>query len=178
MTDPVNCPNCGKQTTLYSECRTEGCQYRFSYDGSILPERSGEKQQESEGHAGIEVHVTIIGLGDPRGLGERIGEEVLAAIDEGLHAQEPEGERIRCMGCGKSVSSPVPKGTVVRAATECPECIESSPVYRDHEAMEKLRESGDWFFWNGCIHQVTNKVDYPGKWYKDPVDAILGKQDD
>ncbi len=33
-------------------------------------------------------------------------------------------ERILCMNCGGSVSSPVPKGTVVRAWVECPECIE------------------------------------------------------
>lgn len=33
-------------------------------------------------------------------------------------------ERIWCMECGKSVSSEVPKGTVVRAWVECPECIE------------------------------------------------------
>ena len=33
-------------------------------------------------------------------------------------------ERVLCMNCGKSVSSPVPKGTVIRAWVECPECIE------------------------------------------------------
>jgi len=35
-----------------------------------------------------------------------------------------ETERIWCMKCGKSVSTPVPKGTLVRAWVECPECIE------------------------------------------------------
>jgi DNA-directed RNA polymerase subunit RPC12/RpoP len=32
--------------------------------------------------------------------------------------------RIMCMQCGKSVSTPVPKETLVRAWIECPECIE------------------------------------------------------
>jgi len=35
-----------------------------------------------------------------------------------------ETERIHCMKCGKSVSTPVPKDTIVRAWVECPECIE------------------------------------------------------
>lgn len=33
-------------------------------------------------------------------------------------------ERIRCFGCGKSVSTPVPQNTIVRAWVECPECME------------------------------------------------------
>lgn len=33
-------------------------------------------------------------------------------------------ERIHCMKCGKSVSTPVPPETVVRAWVECPECME------------------------------------------------------
>ena len=37
--------------------------------------------------------------------------------------------RICCMKCGKSVSSPVPKDTIVRAWVECPECLEKK--YRD-----------------------------------------------
>lgn len=32
--------------------------------------------------------------------------------------------RIKCSRCGKSVSTPVPLNTVVRAWIECPECIE------------------------------------------------------
>ena len=36
------------------------------------------------------------------------------------------GERIRCSRCGKSVSTPVPAETVVRAWVECPECIEQT----------------------------------------------------
>lgn len=35
--------------------------------------------------------------------------------------------RIGCMNCGKSVSSEVPEGTIVRAWVECPECIEKKP---------------------------------------------------
>jgi hypothetical protein len=41
-----------------------------------------------------------------------------------LGAKEETSERIWCMQCGKSVSSPVPKDTIVRAWVECPECIE------------------------------------------------------
>jgi len=33
--------------------------------------------------------------------------------------------RIKCGYCGKSVSTEVPDGTVVRAWVECPECIEN-----------------------------------------------------
>ena len=32
--------------------------------------------------------------------------------------------RIWCMNCGKSVSTEVPEGTLIRASVECPECIE------------------------------------------------------
>ena len=35
-----------------------------------------------------------------------------------------ETERIRCSNCGKSVSTPVQKGTVIIAYIQCPECIE------------------------------------------------------
>lgn len=35
-------------------------------------------------------------------------------------------ERIHCARCGKAVSSPVPKPTIVRAWVECPECIETT----------------------------------------------------
>jgi hypothetical protein len=41
-------------------------------------------------------------------------------------ANAGESERVLCMSCGKSVSSPVPVGTVVRAWVECPECIEKA----------------------------------------------------
>lgn len=34
-------------------------------------------------------------------------------------------EYVQCSACGKQVSTPVPKGTVIRAWIECPECIES-----------------------------------------------------
>jgi hypothetical protein len=43
--------------------------------------------------------------------------------DPGAEAAPPI-ERIWCMKCGKSVSTPVPKGTIMRAWVECPECIE------------------------------------------------------
>ncbi len=38
------------------------------------------------------------------------------------------------MTCGKSVSTPVPTDTIVRAHVECPECIEVGPLaVMDHE---------------------------------------------
>jgi hypothetical protein len=45
-----------------------------------------------------------------------------------LQAGQEHEERIRCMNCGKSVSTPVPKDTLVRAWVECPECIEKSAL--------------------------------------------------
>jgi len=37
--------------------------------------------------------------------------------------------RLVCFHCGKAVSTEVPDDTVVRAALECPECIEKQPDY-------------------------------------------------
>jgi len=38
--------------------------------------------------------------------------------------------RIRCNDCGKSVSTEVPDGTIIRAWISCPECIEKkSPIH-------------------------------------------------
>jgi DNA-directed RNA polymerase subunit RPC12/RpoP len=56
-------------------------------------------------------------------------------------------ERIWCMQCGKSVSTPVPKGTVVRAYVECPECIEkrttaAQPPHRNPVCFTCEGESG------------------------------------
>lgn len=40
------------------------------------------------------------------------------------HTPNPEDtERIHCAQCGKAVSTPVPKPTIVRAWVECPECV-------------------------------------------------------
>lgn len=39
-------------------------------------------------------------------------------------ANEKYEHRLRCNGCGKSVSTGVPDHTLVRAWIECPECIE------------------------------------------------------
>ncbi len=36
--------------------------------------------------------------------------------------------RLHCLACGKVVSTEVPDSTVVRAALECPECIEKTWV--------------------------------------------------
>ena len=44
-----------------------------------------------------------------------------------LESEAPEeDERIRCSMCGKSVSTPIPTGTIIRAWIECPECIEAT----------------------------------------------------
>ena len=32
--------------------------------------------------------------------------------------------KITCLNCGKTVSSPIPEETVVRASIICPECLE------------------------------------------------------
>lgn len=38
--------------------------------------------------------------------------------------------RLWCCRCGKSISSEVPEGTVLRAYAECPECIEQQPDWK------------------------------------------------
>jgi DNA-directed RNA polymerase subunit RPC12/RpoP len=57
---------------------------------------------------------------------------LIAAHDADADASAKE-KRIWCMNCGKSVSSPVPKGTVVRAYVECPECIAKRGALRGWE---------------------------------------------
>lgn len=41
--------------------------------------------------------------------------------------------RLTCTSCGKSVSTEVPEDTIVRAALECPECLQ-----KENERMAKL----------------------------------------
>jgi hypothetical protein len=51
--------------------------------------------------------------------------------------------RIWCMNCGKSVSTEVPEGTIIRAWVECPECIEADPALgklKELQEQLKLRE--------------------------------------
>jgi DNA-directed RNA polymerase subunit RPC12/RpoP len=48
--------------------------------------------------------------------------------------------RIRCMNCGKSVSTPVPKETVVRAWVECPECIEKKTKWKENANQKSKRD--------------------------------------
>jgi len=57
----------------------------------------------------------------------------LIIMREVLHSEFPEEgeeaitqklERIHCSMCGKSVSTPISRGTEVRAYIKCPECIE------------------------------------------------------
>jgi len=47
--------------------------------------------------------------------------------------QDNTTERIHCSNCGKSVSTPVPLGTLVRAFIQCPECIEKEDEEPMHE---------------------------------------------
>ena len=42
-----------------------------------------------------------------------------------------------CTTCGKAVSTPLPAGTVVRAAVTCPECIKNSPDELDLVEKQK-----------------------------------------
>jgi len=56
----------------------------------------------------------------------RDSDEIVRAKSWAEHMIEellPYMERILCAQCGKSVSTPVPKRTIVRAWVECPECI-------------------------------------------------------
>lgn len=48
--------------------------------------------------------------------------KALERIVASLEVEMP--ERVHCSRCGKPVSTPVPKKTIVRAWVECPECIE------------------------------------------------------
>lgn len=47
-----------------------------------------------------------------------------APADASYANTAPTDDRLHCWSCGKSVSSPVPPNTIVRAYLECPECIE------------------------------------------------------
>lgn len=50
--------------------------------------------------------------------------------------------RICCSSCGKTVSTEVPDGTIIRAYIECPECIEKPPkTFKWAEGNEEV--SGD-----------------------------------
>lgn len=49
-------------------------------------------------------------------------------------------ETIKCYECGESASSPVPKGTIVRAYVLCPECLEKIP----EEIANKFFEAASW----------------------------------
>jgi len=70
-------------------------------------------------------------IGDKHG--ETLQEGITAGLERAIEVADyrdtlapvaPANERIWCRNCGKSVSSPVPKDTIVRAYVECPECIE------------------------------------------------------
>jgi hypothetical protein len=52
---------------------------------------------------------------------------------------EPTEGRIWCYSCGKSVSSPVPPDTVIRAWVECPECIERT-VAPQQELSDRITQ--------------------------------------
>ena len=42
------------------------------------------------------------------------------------------------MNCGKSVSTPVPRDTIVRAYVECPECLEVGPLAKAEARAREL----------------------------------------
>ncbi len=63
---------------------------------------------------------------------ERYGYQIMSLEDE----EEEDDGRIHCSNCGKTVSTPVPTGTVIRAWIECPECLEASA--KDASAGEGL----------------------------------------
>lgn len=51
----------------------------------------------------------------------------------------PDSDRILCSHCGKSVSTPVPPNTHVRAFVECPECIEGDRALAAVEPAHQQR---------------------------------------
>lgn len=49
--------------------------------------------------------------------------------------------RFRCYGCGKAVSSPLPRDAILRAIAWCPECIEARrDQYITPEDARRFRE--------------------------------------
>ena len=57
-------------------------------------------------------------------LRERVkAKDIALETDEGTKNMT-DTIRLRCYHCGKSVSTPVPASTIVRAVLECPECSE------------------------------------------------------
>lgn len=48
--------------------------------------------------------------------------ELIPVIERLVNAGADSSIQLRCWRCGKSVSTPVPADTVVRACIECPEC--------------------------------------------------------
>lgn len=54
--------------------------------------------------------------------------------------------RIKCMWCGKPVSTEVPDGTMICASVECPECVEERypdpdrpEIFIDRKTVEELK---------------------------------------
>lgn len=50
--------------------------------------------------------------------------------------------RLRCSSCGKSVSTEVPDGTIIRAYIECQECIEAKANSPKCSGTVEEREDG------------------------------------
>jgi hypothetical protein len=48
--------------------------------------------------------------------------------------------KIKCMECGKEVSTEVPDGTLVRAWIECPECIEKEDIRVENSVVVVIGE--------------------------------------
>lgn len=73
--------------------------------------------------------------------------------------------RIRCLGCGKSVSSEVPDCTVVRAAVWCPECIEGDqllPLAQLRESLQAIEWAGHTRYGRVCPACRGHKEEDPG----------------
>lgn len=63
-------------------------------------------------------------------------------------------ERIWCMTCGKSVSTEVPKNTIVRAWVECPECIEKRGGRKERtKPVGKLKDVSDGYHTFGELYE-------------------------
>ena len=51
--------------------------------------------------------------------------------------------KIKCLNCGKTVSSPIPEETVVRASIICPECLEKEEqkIIAIKNLLKRIRQS-------------------------------------
>lgn len=93
----------------------------MTVDQATTIQKYSDEIQELLLRSGIELNDTLkTGLSELlRGYRNTMELEVSAEF-----ANEGFSTRIRCNGCGKPVSTGVPKHTIMRAWVQCPECIE------------------------------------------------------